>query len=257
MIADLARNLRGLGVVETISPQDRMFNPVNGLPRYLSVGRSGLRLILTAVVARLGYPGGDSPISTILDFGSAYGRVTRFLRAAFPEAQLTVTDLNRDAVDWCVANLGVSALEGDIPSNAFDLIFLGSVFTHVPPEVTAGLLTKLTSALRPNGILIFTTQGRYACADIETHPERASYGLSRAQLDIILAGYKALGYGFAEYSPGRGYGVSLIGRAWFDKQVGQQPDLTQILFQEKGYDHHQDGYTYLKSPILAGGRSGL
>jgi hypothetical protein len=72
-----------------------------------------------------------------------------------------------------------------------------------------------------------------------------------------LAGYKALGYGFAEYSPGCGYGVSLIDRAWLDKQVGQQPDLTQILFQEKGYDHHQDGYTYLKSPILAGGRSGL
>jgi hypothetical protein len=60
-----------------------------------------------------------------------------------------------------------------------------------------------------------------------------------------------------EYSPGRGYGVSLVSRQWIDGVMGDDPGLTQILFQEKGYDNHQDVFAYLNANILVQGRSGL
>src|SRR4051812_12750926 len=159
-----------------------MFNPAGGLSRYHSVGRSGLRLILTALTARLGYQGYDELIGSrfrVLDFGCAYGRVTRFLTAAVPQADLAITDLNDEAVEWCVRNLGVRAVKGRLPEDEFDLVFLGSVFTHIPPGATETLLLELTKSRRPGGVLVFTTQGRYAHAEIVSRPDKPAYGLTQ------------------------------------------------------------------------------
>jgi hypothetical protein len=55
---------------------------------YFLVGASALAVIMSA----LGLGGGGDP-GSILDFGSGAGRVTRWLKAAYPEAFLACCDL--------------------------------------------------------------------------------------------------------------------------------------------------------------------
>jgi SAM-dependent methyltransferase len=43
-----------------------------------------------------------------------------------------------------------------LPSNYFDIIFLGSVFTHMLPEDLENYLTEITRCLKPNGICFIT-----------------------------------------------------------------------------------------------------
>jgi len=38
----------------------------------------------------------------------------------------------------------------------FDVIFAGSIFSHLPEKMLTEWLTKLTEVLNPNGLLLFT-----------------------------------------------------------------------------------------------------
>ncbi len=51
---------------------------------------------------------GLSNVDSILDFGAGAGRVTRWLRAAYPNAHLSVTDVRADNLAFCVEEFGVS-----------------------------------------------------------------------------------------------------------------------------------------------------
>lgn len=86
--------------------------------------------------------------------------MTRHLRAAWPEATIHVTDLRAKDVAWVVANLGAREAPSPLPATAFDLIWLGSVFTHLNPDEAKNLLATLLPALRADGLLVFSTQGR-------------------------------------------------------------------------------------------------
>ena len=79
----------------------------------------------------------SSPPPRILDFPCGHGRVLRYLRAEFPQAEITACDLLRDGVDFCAANFGAIPVYSDpdpsrigLPRDAFDLIWVGSLFTH-------------------------------------------------------------------------------------------------------------------------------
>ena len=73
-------------VSRVVSRQDEMWAIDAG--GYFAVGRSALECVLTALLhSRL-------PIATsILDFGCGHGRVARDLRAAFPDAAITFSDV--------------------------------------------------------------------------------------------------------------------------------------------------------------------
>src|SRR5207253_2279296 len=69
---------------------------------------------------------------------SGYGRVTRVLRARFPDAAITVCDIDRAGVAFASARFGargVCSLD-DFRllelGEAFDLIWVGSLITHFP-----------------------------------------------------------------------------------------------------------------------------
>lgn len=227
-----------------------------GERQYLYVGRTMLRAITNATNLGLSYPGGDRPIERILDFGSGFGRLTRFLRAAFPSAEITVTDLNPDAVEWCVSRYDCLSLNEPAPQNYFDLIWLGSVFTHLPEQATETWIARLTQWLRPAGILIFTSQGRFAIAQLEAAlrnpdtPKHASYGLDTAAVRKVIEGYRSTGYGFIDYPKRSDYGVCCARPSWYSERVLSNGDYIQILLQEKGIDNHQDVSAFIRLPLM-------
>lgn len=232
----------GLEVPLLISPQDGM---AANHRHYFSVGRGALLNIFSALVCRLSYGGGESPIANILDYGCGHGRVARYLRAAFPKSTVYVSDLNRDGVDWCIDNLGCKDMGPTIQPDQYDLIWLGSVFTHLPETTAIELLESLKRALRPNGVLIFSTQGRWSATNLEayvrgdTDRNYLQYGLSPEAAKVICSGFRHGGYGYHDYTRQTGYGIAVVDIDWYRTRLVDDRFLF-LMAQERGWDTHHD-----------------
>lgn len=258
VIAEIAR----FDVSKEISPLDRMYSPGNER-HYYYVGRSNLLTIFNILNIRKSYPGGAAPLRDILDFGCGHGRVTRWLRAAFAQAQLHVTDLDKAAVAFCTESFGCQDTQGEVPENSFDLIWVGSVFTHLPEPVAEALLGRLMAALRPNGVLVFSSQGRFAVERMKDFDwgndkrEWMHYALSRPDFERAVSLYHETGYGYVDYPHLKAYGVCIARPEWYSRRVLRDTGFTQILFQEKGSDNHQDVSAFLRADIVNGSKGVL
>lgn len=102
-------------------------------------------------------------VEAVLDFGCGYGRVTRFLAAAFADApELWASDVLAQALEFQRRRFAVRTFPS-CPSpddlrapRRYDLIYVGSLFTHLPDATFYSWLQRLTGWLRPRGVLVFT-----------------------------------------------------------------------------------------------------
>jgi len=251
MISNIQDLVAHLTVSQLIAPNDYMYagDKPGGHEHYFSVGRSALRAISSCLSARLEYPGGDGPVGSILDFGCGYGRVCRYLRSAFPEADLSVSDPFEDCARFCAEHFSCTDIEGALHPERFDLIWVGSVFTHLSEGEVSELLFQLAAALRPNGLLVFTTHGRFSWARHFADRTAELYIPGRLQNDRIVAGYLNSGYGFVRH-PGQNEGVSIISPGWVHRQLMGSTGLLQVYFQERGWDYHQDVYGVVRTALV-------
>jgi trans-aconitate methyltransferase len=148
-----------LGADVSLAPHDEMLDGA-ALSHYFGSGMSAAWAIDNIIRCRSSVS--NEPLADILDFGSGCGRVARFLCARFPDARLHVTDLRKDDAQWCADNLGCVLAPDTLPSEAYDLVWLGSVFTHLSETSARDLIRRLAHPLRNNGVLAFSTQGRFA-----------------------------------------------------------------------------------------------
>ncbi len=108
------------------------------------------------------HAGGLDKLGAMLDFASGYGRVTRFLVREMPPERLWVSDIYPQAVQFQRATFGVHGLQSapdpaDFASEQrFDLVFVTSLFTHLPEATFRGWLERLLSVLTPKGLLAFS-----------------------------------------------------------------------------------------------------
>ena len=101
----------------------------------------------------------------ILDFASGYGRTTRFLIEQVPPERIWVSDIQADGVAFQQRQFGVHGLASSADPEAlavgerFDLIFVLSLFSHLPDSSFTAWLGKLYSLLSDRGCLVFSTLG--------------------------------------------------------------------------------------------------
>jgi SAM-dependent methyltransferase len=245
--------IRGLRPNLAVSDGDKMYDAA-AARHYEFVGRSDLSVVLNALNLRATYPGGDAAISDVFDFGCGHGRATRWFRAAFPEAAIWVTDLDQAGVDWCVKQFGCKDTRGDIPADRFDVVWLGSVFTHLPRQIAEGLIDNLLTSLKPNGLLIFTTQGRSAVRIMEASlasdvPGWMRYHLERDSAEDLIRQYNEEGYGFVNFPRRTDYGVCVAKSHWYSDRILKHDRYIQILMQEKGSDNHQDVLAFMRADL--------
>lgn len=99
---------------------------------------------------------------TILDFGGGHGRVSRFLPHYFPDADIYVSEVKESALRFQKEVLGHKIIaHTDVASSfhpeiKFDLIFAGSVFTHLNRADFETWARVLIKSLSPDGMLIFS-----------------------------------------------------------------------------------------------------
>jgi 2-polyprenyl-3-methyl-5-hydroxy-6-metoxy-1,4-benzoquinol methylase len=179
-------------------------------------------------------------LHTILDLPCGHGRILRTLKAAFPEAKLTACDIDRDGVDFCASEFGAKPVYSvEDPANItiegqFDLIYCGSLLTHLDRDKWIGFLDLFSHLLAPKGILIFTTESYF-------HAEMTAK--NGDPLDI-LEEFSQTGFAYRDHPGGKGYGQSLSSPAWVCAFLEQWPTLELVSLQVKGLD--QDVYACTK-----------
>ncbi len=103
-----------------------------------------------------------------LDFGCGCGRLLLALENRELDLSVTGCDVDERAIRWCQANLGRSTCvtnnalpPSPFKDGSFDLIWCGSVFTHLDEDRQDQWLTELHRILRTKGILLASVHGPY------------------------------------------------------------------------------------------------
>jgi len=209
---------------------------------YFKVGLSAIRCIEEALdAARLGN------VTKVLDLPCGHGRVLRFLTRRFPEAKFTASDLDRKGVDFCARHFGAEPVYSELNPDQFslgeqfDLIWCGSLVTHLNNRGIRSLLAFFARHLRPDGLLVFTTHGERAIQRMQDR--EFDYAISSESVTSMLEAYHMKGFGFANYPDASAYGVSLTSPAWV-RQVATEIGLREVYFRAHGWDDHQDVYGF-------------
>ena len=224
---------------ELIAERDEMF--AGSRSHYFEVGRSAMASIRVAL-----HLAGRATCESILDLPCGHGRVMRHLRAAYPEARITACDLNQDGVDFCAKTFGATGvysrknLEELVLPGRFDLIWCGSLLTHLERPLWGQLLSFFEQRLTENGVVLFTTHGRASAKWIRENTY--TYGLDPAGLPDLLADYERTGFAYAPYPGSQDYGITLTRPSWVLEQLQQYPHLRVVLLNEAAWDAHQDVY---------------
>lgn len=225
-------------VDRVIADGDTMFR--GSTRHYFAAAGDALRACLHGLNA-VGRPRPDR----VLDFGCGYGRVLRALRAAFPEARLICCDVDPAGVEYCRERFDAEPLAGSTEIAAVemveqvDLIWAGSVLTHVSAYEWAALLRYIARALAPGGVAVVTVHGRRVAHRMK-QPHSHGYGLSSSARTQVLADYNATGFGYQDYPGQRGYGISLCTIGWINGLLASTPELRLAGYTESGWDNHQD-----------------
>ena len=165
-------NMMGLDC--SISPQDDIFGFFAGHPSsrnplrdYLADGwrtLSELMLLLEAV---------DQPLlktPRVLEFASGHGRFTRHLVKALGAERVVVSDVVPAAVEFSRSTFGVEGfMSASVPEQVqwpqrYELVFVLSLFSHLPRSTWSRWLKVLYDAVAPGGLLVFSTHGVKAAA---------------------------------------------------------------------------------------------
>lgn len=232
-------------VSQEIAPGDGMMNPDHAR-HYFVVGASASAIIHDGLrTARLD----PAKVGRVLDYACGYGRVLRWLAADFPHAKVLGVDADPKAARAAADALGVETraldLALDRPIDApFDLIWVGSLFTHLPEEESRRVLDYLQRHLTDTGVLVFTTHGEIVRNRLAQR-ER-SYGLDDAGVARVLDELAATGYGFASYPHSPGYGISVARPSHVMRQM-ESAGLAPVLFKDRGWAAHQDVYACRKA----------
>jgi SAM-dependent methyltransferase len=225
-------------VAERIGHKDGMFK--KGFEEhYFSVGRSALEAVRLGMLAA-----GRKDFQRILDLPCGHGRVLRALKGAFPKAEFTACDLNRAGVDFCVEEFGAAGDYSDPEpgkialKGTYDLIWSGSLLTHLDAEGYVKFLRLFARLLEPGGVFVATTHGRRIAERMRagTH----NYKLAQEALPAVVAAYDAEGFGYADYPGTGGYGISVNTPEWLMQKVTEIPGLRVAIYSEKLWDANQD-----------------
>lgn len=177
--------------------------------------------------------------TSVLEFASGHGRFTRHLVKALGADRVVVSDVVVDAVAFARETFGVEGfVSAAVPeqmqwSQKHDLVFVLSLFSHLPHSSWSRWLQRIYETLAPGGVLVFTTHGAEAV---------------RKQ-GVLL---NADGYFFAPSSEssaidGQEYGTAFTSEAYVRACIAEHLSGAKLLkFAPRQFWHHQDAWVLEK-----------
>jgi len=175
------------------------------------------------------------------------------LRAAFPTAEIFFCDIDRVGADFCATSFSGQAVYSEpdltkvpLPKN-LDVVWVGSLFTHVSEDRTIAWLRHIGDHLADQGILVATFHGSFFPELIKTHNM-----LGGADWEKIKRGYEETGYGYAPYTDGGlgDYGISVSKPSRIMEIVMAMPGIRIVSYQERGWAGNHDVLVITKNDRL-------
>ena len=117
----------------------------------------------------------------ILDFGVGWGRMIRFFFKDILSDNIHGTDVWKMMIDYCNQLLPAGRYSVNSPhppigfaDDTFDIIYAYSVFSHLRSDVAEAWIKEFSRILKPNGIVVATTEGEYflgVCERLQNNPD--------------------------------------------------------------------------------------
>ena len=240
-LCDLWSNYRATEIDRTIHPADDMFKKsVRGWTDYSDVvGFSATRVMLSV----LGNVRAET-IGSVLDFGCGHGRVARHLRAMLPEADLYFSDIDETGSKFCASQFQGEVVEAkedfsELQLPTVDLIWVGSVFTHLDHARMIMLWDKLFASLNRGGALIATFRGRTMYGEMQKKADVASW-------TMLFDQYLSWGIGYQEYPHIPEWGLSLTTIAACTDLARRHPEAWLVGYTEAGWSNVHDVASWTK-----------
>jgi ubiquinone/menaquinone biosynthesis C-methylase UbiE len=184
-----------------IPPKEFWVGYASDAQGYISTGKCHVT-DMTRALEQSGFSIGSA--KRILEFGCAAGRMIRHLPEIAPNAELWGVDQNAERIRWCIENLtpaihfATTTMVPHLPfeDRYFDLIFCGSVFTHIE-DLQESWLLELGRVLRPSGKLYITIHDEHTvtvldkCRDhllAKVMQEQPTYCTNKNDFNMIVVG---------------------------------------------------------------------
>ena len=249
-IIDRWGHYQGSELDHTLSPDDDMLSAhsAEDVQHYLRTGLSALELIVEAMVLAR-----KTGFGSILDLPCGGGRVTRHLVRFFSDSEIFVSDIERNKQAFVAAQFGVKAIDlrADFSAPApglCDLIFVGSLLTHLNEAMFCRAVDFFINTLAPEGVLIATTHGRYSATAIPAGRKHMAHDpIART----VAGPYARHGFGFRLQDRrryGTQYGTSFTSPSWLAQLIERRTDVGLLGFKERAWDDHQDALIVQKLP---------
>jgi SAM-dependent methyltransferase len=224
-------------VNRALAPGDGMYK--GNAAYYLEAGANALRLIHHALAAGRRSVG---QVHRVLDYACGFGRVLRWLQAGFPLARIVAVDADPNAVHAVKEIFDVAAFTTDVSlreeiGGEFDLIWVGSLATHLPEDQLRAVIVRLGSLLSRRGLIVATTHGPYVANRIASGDE--AYRLDPKGIADLLSAYERSGYGFSAYPKQHSYGIAVCTASKLMSLI-ETSNLYAVLYQERAWVSHQD-----------------
>jgi SAM-dependent methyltransferase len=189
------------GFVDTIHPSDEMYLTIaayDHVPpeRYcIEYHRAGIEAlaVLQNVLAHAGRRLPD--LDGLLEFACGYGRFTRHLVREFDPARVWSSDIQPGTVEFVSGTFGVNGFPSVTDPAAlsfprrFPLIWVGSLFSHLPRPRFEAWMRRLREALTDDGLLVFSTHGAKVLPQMEKHPSGFTFVRKSESLSLDVDEY--------------------------------------------------------------------
>jgi SAM-dependent methyltransferase len=236
------------GVDKTLDPNDteNNFDQDWKYQHYFDCGADALRLCVGALIHNMR----DVP-KTILDLPSGHGRVARHFKAFFPDAKIVASDLYANRFEFCVKQFGIEGKKStehfdDLHfDDKFDLIFCGSLLSHLPEPDYKAAIRCMVRSLSDRGIALISLMGRRS----EYQQRNCWQFIDMPRFEHAMSTVPATGFGYVDYgqhwmetvwTEQQHYGIAMV-RPWYAVKNIEQIDEVRVLgFIERGWDDSQD-----------------
>lgn len=180
------------------------------------------------------------PLGKMLDFASGYGRLTRLVVHEHLADDVTVSDILVGGMAFQAEQFGVRTILSTtnprdfVAPDRYDLIFVASLFTHLPPVTFTGWLARLAELLTPDGLLVFSVH------DESIAPHTFEGGISfesRSESRVLDV---------------NDYGSTWVTEAYVREQVAALDPSWVCIRMPRALAEWQDVYVISPSPIEGG-----
>ena len=219
-----------------IDPRDDIFRffanheiAKNPIREYLADGwrtLSELMLLLEAV---------DRPLlktQSALEFAAGFGRFTRHLVKVLP-GRVTCTDVMPGSVEFLREQFGVESFQSShdpeqvLAPDKYDLVFVLSMFTHLPTRMWAPWLRALQRTVKPGGLLVFSVHNEDVAKEIGVvFDEAGTHFINSSESPSIDA---------------ETYGTTFTTKKFVEDAVDSAFATKPLLYKPQGFWNGQDG----------------